>query len=117
MACKKREAYLSEMQKLREKQTPTGLGPKGSLTISDLRLPLKSDFATRLNNAHTRTVHYFIVMIRNGAHVIFTQMVSTRDALIRGCLDIPNLIKLNDITDDFCLELQVSLVMSCYVVM
>lgn len=55
------------------------------------------------------TVHYFIVMIRHGAHVIFSQMVSTRDAMVRGTLDIPNLIKLNDIREDFRVELQVSL--------
>ena len=53
------------------------------------------------------TVHYFLLMVRNGAQVIVTQMVSTHDALMRGVLHIPNLIKLNDIMNDFRYELEI----------
>lgn len=52
------------------------------------------------------TVHYFLLMVRNGAQVIVTQMVSTHDA-VRGVLHFPNLIKLNDIMNDFRYELEV----------
>lgn len=53
------------------------------------------------------TVHYFLLMVRNGAQVIVTQMVSTHEALMRGVLHIPNLIKLNDIMNDFRYELEI----------
>ena len=46
-------------------------------------------------------------MVRNGAQVIVTQMVSTHDALMRGVLHVPNLIKLNDIMNDFRYELEI----------
>jgi len=52
-------------------------------------------------------VFYFVVMIRHGAHVIFTQMVSTHEAMIRGSLDFPNLISLSDITQDFVVDVEV----------
>ena len=39
--------------------------------------------------------------------MIVTQMVSTHDALMRGVLHIPNLIKLNDIMNDFRYELEI----------
>ena len=45
-------------------------------------------------------------MVRAGAQVIVTQMVSTNDA-VRGVLSFPNLIKLNDIMNDFQYELEV----------
>ena len=53
------------------------------------------------------TVHYFVVMIRNGAHVIFTQLVSTHDPMVRGSLDFPNLINLKNITNNFQVELEI----------
>jgi len=52
-------------------------------------------------------VFYFVIMIRHGAHVIFTQMVSTNEAMIRGSLDFPNLISLSDVTQDFVVNLEI----------
>ena len=52
-------------------------------------------------------VFYFVVMIRHGAHVIFTQMVSTHEAMVRGSLDFPNLISLNDITQNFAVDIEI----------
>ena len=52
-------------------------------------------------------IFYFVVMIRHGAHVIFTQMVSTHEAMIRGSLDFPNLISLSDVTQNFVVDVEV----------
>ena len=52
-------------------------------------------------------VFYFVVMIRHGAHVIFTQMVSTHEAVIRGSLDFPNLISLSDVTQNFVVDVEI----------
>lgn len=60
------------------------------------------------------TVHYFLLMVRAGAQVIVTQMVSTHEALMRGTLNFPNLIKLNDIMNDFKYELEVYAMVGVY---
>jgi hypothetical protein len=46
----RRQSYLTEMQRLKEtgQLDPPGHGTKGSLTISDIRLPLKKDFVTKI---------------------------------------------------------------------
>ena len=53
------------------------------------------------------SVHYFVVMVRNGAHVIFTEMVSTHDVMVRGTLEFPNLISFNNISQDFVIDVEV----------
>jgi len=53
------------------------------------------------------SIFYFVIMVRHGAHVIFTQMVSTHEAMVRGTLDFPNLISLNNVTQDFVVDVEV----------
>ena len=45
--------------------------------------------------------------MRHADHVVFTQMVSTHDAMVKGTLDIPNMIKFSDISQTFRLEIEV----------
>ena len=50
----KRLAYLTEVQRLKETgqlDPPGQEGPKGSLTINDIRLPLKKEFVTKIGTA------------------------------------------------------------------
>lgn len=61
------------------------------------------------------TVHYFICMIRNGAHVVLTQMMSTHDAMVRDSLDFPNLIKLKDIKQNFRFDLEIYGMVNTYI--
>ncbi|XP_060079914.1 anillin-like isoform X2 [Ylistrum balloti] len=109
LSCQKRQAYLTEVQRLKDtgQLDPPGSGPKGSLTISDIRLPLKKDFVTRIGTAQDNTVHYFLMLIRNHTQVIVTQMLSTHDPMMRGSLDFPNLIKIHGISGSFklCMEI------------
>ena len=51
--------------------------------------------------------HYFIILVRNGNHLVFTQMVSTHDAMVRGSLDFPNMIKMSDIRQNFKVNLEI----------
>ena len=39
---------MSEMHRLRQGQQPARVGPQGSLTISDIRLPLKQEFMHKI---------------------------------------------------------------------
>ena len=55
---KKRDAYMSEMQRLRQGQQPARVGPQGSLTISDIRLPLKQEFMHKIGGPQGQCVTY-----------------------------------------------------------
>ncbi|CAL1539975.1 unnamed protein product [Lymnaea stagnalis] len=109
IACQKRQCYMTEIQRLKETGvlSPEGPGPQGSLTISDIRLPLKKDFVTKIGTSHDTTTHYFILLFKNGPQLICTQMLSTHDPMMRGSLDFPNLIKINGITGNFKLVLDI----------
>ncbi|GFO20716.1 actin-binding protein anillin [Plakobranchus ocellatus] len=109
LACQKRQCYMTEIERLKAtgQLSHVGPGPQGSLTISDIRLPLKRDFVTKIGTSHDTTTHYFILLIRNGSQLICTQMLSTHDPMMRGSLDFPNLIKINGITGDFKLTLDI----------
>ncbi|KAK7504660.1 hypothetical protein BaRGS_00004146 [Batillaria attramentaria] len=109
IACQKRQSYMTEIQRLRDTGCldNSGSGPKGSLTISDIRLPLKKEFVTKIGTSHDNTTYYFILLLRNGPQLIVTQMLSTHDPMMRGSLDFPNLIKINGITGSFKLNLEI----------
>ncbi|KAL3859739.1 hypothetical protein ACJMK2_009937 [Sinanodonta woodiana] len=109
VSCQKRQAYLTEVQRLKEtgRLDPPGHGPKGSFTISDIRLPLKKEFVQKIGTTSDNIVHYFIILVRNGPQVIVTQMLSTHDPMMRGSLDFPNLIKIHGITGDFKVILKI----------
>ena len=53
------------------------------------------------------SIFYFVIMVRHGAHAIFTQMVSTHEAIVRSTLDFPNLISLNDVTQNFVVDIEI----------
>ncbi|GAB1597531.1 anillin-like [Argonauta hians] len=103
IACQKRRAYMEEIQRLKDSSclNPFGPGTKGTLTISDIRLPLKKDFVSRLSTMYDLNVFYYVALIRNGPLVVSTQLISTHDPMVRGSLDFPNMIKLTDITSKF----------------
>jgi len=84
---------------------------KGTITLSGIRLPLKSEFVKMLlNPGHGGDdyVHYFICLVMYRSQVIATQMLSTLDGINRsGQLEFPNLIKINELDFDFKIYLQV----------
>lgn len=51
-------------------------------------------------------VFYYVILIRNGPQVYATQLMSTHDPMVRGSLDFPNMIKLNNITSKFEVSLE-----------
>ncbi|KAK6184693.1 hypothetical protein SNE40_007110 [Patella caerulea] len=109
IACQKRQAYLTEIQRLKDTGQLEDMcgGPKGSLTISDIRLPLKKEFVTKIGTTQDTITYYFVLLIHNGPQLIFTQMLSTHDPMMRGSLDFPNLIKINGIGGNFKLDIEI----------
>ena len=53
------------------------------------------------------TSHYFLILIRNHAQVIVTQLLSTHDPMMKGSLDFPNLIKIHGISGEFKLNMEI----------
>lgn len=108
IACQKRRAYLAEIQRLKETNCldHLGHGTRGTLTVSDIRLPLKKDFVSKMTTVHDMNVFYYVILIRNGPQVYATQLMSTHDPMVRGSLDFPNMIKLNNITSKFEVSLE-----------
>jgi hypothetical protein len=63
----KRQAYIEEIERLKKipvsKKTD---GCKGSLTISDIRLPLKKDFVSKMQTRHgelslTQNIFFYLI--------------------------------------------------------
>jgi len=78
------------------------------LASSSISYQLMDHVMTCMETVYTAdNIFYFVVMIRHGAHVIFTQMVSTHEAMTRGSLDFPNLISLNDVTQNFVVNVEI----------
>ena len=50
----KRQCYMTEIERMKAtgQLSAEGPGPQGSLTISDIRLPLKRDFVTKIGTSH-----------------------------------------------------------------
>lgn len=108
VACKRREAALAERNKLKALgKVPNSEGPRGSITLSDIRLPLKTDFMGRVGTQHDKYAHFFIVSLRQRDRVVFTEMVSTHDGMVRGLMEFPNMVKFSDITQDFKIDVEV----------
>jgi actin-binding protein anillin len=84
---------------------------KGTISLSGIQLPLKSEFVKMLlNPGHGGDdyVHYFVCLVMYRSQVIATQMLSTLDGINRsGHLEFPNLIKINELDFDFKIYLQV----------
>jgi len=50
---------MIEMQKLRDGQSTLGQSAvQGQLTISDIKLPLKSEFMSKIGSAHGRLISF-----------------------------------------------------------
>ncbi|XP_067135698.1 anillin-like [Centruroides vittatus] len=109
IATQKRQAYLNEIQRLKtdgalRKNSENGMG---TLTLTDISLGIKREFLTaqaegRLDN----NVHYFICLIRYGAQLIATQMLST-DGISGNTLNYTNYITLQELQSDFCVSFEV----------
>jgi len=57
VAGKKREAYVMEMQRLRDARSSThDSGPRGILTISNIRLPLKPEFMSKIGTTFGKLI-------------------------------------------------------------
>jgi len=54
------------------------------------------------------SIHHFVVLIRHGCNVLFTQMLSTHRAMVRSSLDFPDTFEIKDIRQNsFTVDVEV----------
>ncbi|TRZ00749.1 hypothetical protein DNTS_007586 [Danionella cerebrum] len=81
---------------------------KGSISLLELRLPLKADFICSSANKPECGSHYFFVMIRAGAeNTVATPLSSTRTGLSGDALTFTTKFTLSDVTNDFEIDIEV----------
>ncbi|XP_069032073.1 anillin [Embiotoca jacksoni] len=119
VATERREALKAELDHLKgdptgQKKAPSVSEPpgmsasKGSVTLQELRLPLKADFVCSTANKPESTKHSFFIMIRAGAeHTVATPLASTHRGLSGDTLTFPTKFTLSDVSSNFEVDIEV----------
>ncbi|XP_038154514.1 anillin [Cyprinodon tularosa] len=116
VATEKREALKAELERLKgepagQKKSSADSEPaasKGSITLQELRLPLKADFVCSTANRPDSTKHSFFIVIRAGAeNMVATPLASTHRGLSGDTLTFPTKFTLSDVCSDFRIDLDV----------
>ncbi|XP_044027448.1 anillin isoform X2 [Siniperca chuatsi] len=119
VATERREALKAELDCLKADPTgqkkapaapePTGMSAsKGSITLQELRLPLKADFVCSIANKPGSTKHSFFIMIRAGAeNTVATPLASTHRSLSGDTLAFPTKFTISDVSSDFEINIEV----------
>ncbi|XP_046438259.1 anillin-like [Daphnia pulex] len=111
ISSQKKQAAINEIQRLKSeaamKVISNKLASRGTLSFSNIGLPLKKDFLSMLKKGGGDVVHYFIVLIRSRGQVIPLQMLSTVDGIQDGVLRFPNLVQLRNLPAEFDVVIEV----------
>ncbi|XP_033935403.1 anillin isoform X2 [Pseudochaenichthys georgianus] len=119
VATEKREALKAELERLTRDPTgqkkplsaPGPSGPsasKGSVTLQELRLPLKADFVCSIANKPEATKHSFFLMLRAGVeNTVATPLASTHRGLSGDTLSFPTSFTISDVSSDFEIDVEV----------
>lgn len=84
------------------------LASKGSISLLELRLPLKADFVCSTANKPESANHYFFIMIRAGAeNTVATPLASTRSAISGDALTFSTKFTMSDVSNDFGIDIEV----------
>ncbi|KAG7457514.1 hypothetical protein MATL_G00227940 [Megalops atlanticus] len=90
-------------------QDDTGISAsRGTVSLLELRLPLKADFVCAAANKPESSNYYFFIMIRAGAeNTVATPLASTRNALSGDALTFSTKFTLPDVSNDFEIDVEV----------
>ncbi|XP_043920968.1 anillin-like [Protopterus annectens] len=120
-ATEKRLALLTELNKLKGEELPgqkkmknggstaNGSHPsRGSITLSEVRLPLKADFICTAARKPDVANYYFFVMFRAGAeNIVATPLTSTQSSLNGDALSFSTTFTLENVLSDFEIDVEV----------
>ncbi|NWU90922.1 ANLN protein, partial [Upupa epops] len=119
LATMKRTALLEELNKLKSEgphskrnkvaSTSTEFAPsKGSVSISEMRLPLKADFVCGTVPKPEAANYYYVIILRSGAeNIVATPLTSTASSLKGDALTFTTTFTMHDVSSDFEINIEV----------
>ncbi|XP_056242172.1 anillin, actin binding protein 2 isoform X3 [Seriola aureovittata] len=121
VSCEKRSALLAEVSRLREErnlETGEAAGEdgeyvsqqpcRGTVSITNIQLPLKVEFVCSSHSRTGRPSHYFFVLIRYGpCNIIATPLATAADAQNGDTISFPTSVTLKDIRSSFEIDVEV----------
>ncbi|NXK53123.1 ANLN protein, partial [Chauna torquata] len=118
-ATEKRTALLEELNKLKSEgplikrnkaaSTSSEFSPsRGSVSISEMRLPLKADFVCGTVQKPEAANYYYVIILRSGAeNMIATPLASTATSLNGDALTFTTTFTMHDVSNDFEISIEV----------
>ncbi|NXN91448.1 ANLN protein, partial [Rhinopomastus cyanomelas] len=118
LATMKRTALLEELNKLKSEgphskrnkgaSTSEFAPSKGSVSISEMRLPLKADFVCGTVQKPEAANYYFVIILRSGAeNMVATPLTSTTSSLKGDALTFTTTFTMHDVSSDFEVNIEV----------
>ncbi|NXP44254.1 ANLN protein, partial [Heliornis fulica] len=119
LATEKRTALLEELNRLKSEgphskrnkagSTSTELAPsRGSVSISEMRLPLKAEFVCGTVRKPEAGNYYYVIILRSGAeNVTATPLASTASSLNGDALTFTTTFTMHDVSNDFEINVEV----------
>ncbi|KAK5617879.1 hypothetical protein CRENBAI_025328 [Crenichthys baileyi] len=121
VSCEKRSALLGEVAKLREERNlqseeaakedtdyVSQQACRGTVSITNVQLPLKVEFVCSSHSRAGRPSHYFFVLIRYGpCNIIATPLATAADAQNGDTISFPTAVTLKDIRSSFEIDVEV----------
>ncbi|KAB0391450.1 hypothetical protein E2I00_010227, partial [Balaenoptera physalus] len=119
IATEKRTLLIDELNKLKNEgpQRKNKAGPisqsefvpsKGSITLSEIRLPLKADFVCSTVQKPDAANYYFLIILKAGAeNMVATPLASTSNSLNGDALTFTTTFTLRDVSNDFEINIEV----------
>ncbi|XP_057405932.1 anillin isoform X3 [Balaenoptera acutorostrata] len=119
IATEKRTLLIDGLNKLKNEgpQRKNKAGPisqsefvpsKGSITLSEIRLPLKADFVCSTVQKPDAANYYFLIILKAGAeNMVATPLASTSNSLNGDALTFTTTFTLRDVSNDFEINIEV----------
>ncbi|MXQ85279.1 hypothetical protein E5288_WYG014462 [Bos mutus] len=119
IATEKRTLLIDELNKLKNEgpQRKNKAGPisqsefvpsRGSITLSEIRLPLKADFVCSTAQKPDAANYYFLIILKAGAeNMVATPLASTSTSLNGDALTFTTTFTLQDVSNDFEINIEV----------
>ncbi|KAM8770362.1 anillin [Rhynchonycteris naso] len=119
VATEKRALLIDELNKLKnegpQRKNKAGstaqsefVPSKGSITLSEIRLPLKADFVCSMAQKPDAAGYYFLIILKAGAeNMVATPLASTASSLKGDALTFSTTYTLEDVSNDFEINIEV----------
>ncbi|KAM9375754.1 anillin, actin binding protein 2 isoform 2-T2 [Pholidichthys leucotaenia] len=117
ISCEKRLALLAEVGRLKEERSmESGEDAeyvpqqpcRGTVSITNIQLPLKVEYVCSSHNCPGRPSHYFFILIRYGpCNIVATPLATAADAQHGDTISFPTSVTLKDIRSSFEIDVEV----------